>query len=219
MIAKQSKRIPSLRHHKPTGQALVELNGRRIYLGKYGLPETEQRYHRTVAEWLANGRQLPVAPAEITVSELAARYLEHAEAYYVKLDGRPTSAQHRIKMAIKALRKLYGRTPAAEFGPKALRAVRQIWIDRGLSRKTINDYTNEIKHLLKWAASRELIPGSVYHALTTVEGLRRGRSEARETEPVTGWSRLSVVIFEAKSDQIENNRILACAHTELHRPI
>ena len=30
----------------------------------------------------------------------------------------------------------------------------------------------------------ELVPGTVYHALQTVEGLRRGRSDARETEPV-----------------------------------
>ncbi len=38
--------------------------------------------------------------------------------------------------------------------------------------------------LFKWASSVELIAASVYHALATVTGLRRGRSAARETKPV-----------------------------------
>ena len=53
--AKKTPHHPKLRHHKPTGQALVELCGRRFYLGRYGKPETEERYHRLVAEWLATG--------------------------------------------------------------------------------------------------------------------------------------------------------------------
>lgn len=39
------------RHHKATGQGLVELNGRRIYLGRYDLPATAEKYRRLVAEW------------------------------------------------------------------------------------------------------------------------------------------------------------------------
>ena len=38
--------------------------------------------------------------------------------------------------------------------------------------------------MFKWAASHELIPASVHHGLATVEGLRKGRSPARETDPV-----------------------------------
>ena len=38
--------------------------------------------------------------------------------------------------------------------------------------------------MFKWATSHELIPGSVHHALVTVEGLRKGRSAAVETGPV-----------------------------------
>ena len=60
MSAKSSRRTPSFRHHKATGQGFVELNGRRIYLGRFDRPETRQRYHQLVAEWIANGRQLGV---------------------------------------------------------------------------------------------------------------------------------------------------------------
>ena len=47
----------------------------------------------------------------------------HAEAYYVK-DGRPTSEQSCIRGALRFVRRLYGHTPARDFTPAALKAVR-----------------------------------------------------------------------------------------------
>jgi integrase len=41
-----------------------------------------------------------------------------------------------------------------------------------------------MKRLFKWAVAEELVPESVYRALLTVEGLKAGRSEARETDRV-----------------------------------
>jgi integrase len=38
--------------------------------------------------------------------------------------------------------------------------------------------------MFKWAVGEELIPGSVHYALAAVSGLKKGRSQARETEPV-----------------------------------
>ena|GEM_PF-4833356 len=55
--SRRSNRIPTLRHHKASGQGFVELNGKRHYLGVFGLPETKERYARTLAEWLAHGRR------------------------------------------------------------------------------------------------------------------------------------------------------------------
>lgn len=46
--------------------------------------------------------------------------------------------------------------------------------------------------MLKWAAENELVSASVYHKLTTVSGLKRGRSEARETAPVLPVARAVV---------------------------
>ena len=45
------KQTPSLRLHKASRQGFVELNGRRVYLGRHDLPETRQRYHQVLAEW------------------------------------------------------------------------------------------------------------------------------------------------------------------------
>ena len=38
--------------------------------------------------------------------------------------------------------------------------------------------------MFKWAASEELVPSAVFHSLQTVAGLKRGRTDAQETEPV-----------------------------------
>ena len=57
-------------------------------------------------------------------------YWKHVEGYYRK-DGEPSSEVHNIKLAIRPLLKLYGHTPARDFGPLALKAVRQDWVDAG----------------------------------------------------------------------------------------
>ena len=52
------------------------------------------------------------------------------------------------------------------------------------ARRYVNSQVGRIRHVFKWAASHERVPVSVYQSLCTVEPLRRGRSAARETEPV-----------------------------------
>ena len=42
--------IPKYRRHKGTGQSFVQVNGKRHYLGKFGTPESKQRYSRFIAE-------------------------------------------------------------------------------------------------------------------------------------------------------------------------
>ena len=53
--SKQNRRVPSLRLHKASGQNYVVLSGKAVYCGKPGDPATEQRYHKAVAAWLAQG--------------------------------------------------------------------------------------------------------------------------------------------------------------------
>ncbi|MBN2024517.1 MAG: hypothetical protein JW809_17185, partial [Pirellulales bacterium] len=52
-------RVPSYRRHKPSGQAVVTLAGRDIYLGKWNTRASRAEYDRLVGEWLAGGRCLP----------------------------------------------------------------------------------------------------------------------------------------------------------------
>lgn len=184
MSRKNPTPTPSFRHHKASGQGFVELSKRRVYLGVYGRPETEERYHQTIAEWVANGRELVVAPDEITIVEMVARFWAYAKRYYRSADGKPSPEIDNMRIALRPLTALYGRTTVVTFGPRKMKAVRQKMIDSGNCRGYINKNVFRIRSVFKWAVGEELIPVTVYQALTAVAGLKRGRSEARETDPV-----------------------------------
>src|SRR5262245_38049462 len=93
-VSARSARTPSYRLHRPTGQAVVTIDGRDLYLGKHGTAESRAEYDRLIAEWLSNGRRLPVggeaAPADLNVDEVILAYLDWADGYYRK-NGEPTT--------------------------------------------------------------------------------------------------------------------------------
>ena len=49
-------KVPTYRLHRTSGQALVCLDGRRIYLGKWNTAKSRAKYRRVIAEWLATGK-------------------------------------------------------------------------------------------------------------------------------------------------------------------
>lgn len=184
MLDKQSTtRVPSYRQHKPSNQAVVPLNGRDVHLGKWRSQASKDEYQRVVGEWLANGRSLPEENGSLTVAQVARRFWEFAKTYYRK-NGRATSELDEYRLTIRQLRQLYGSTSAREFGPLKSKTVREAKIDSGLSRGVVNHRMSRLRRIFKWAASEELVPPSVFHGLSSVEGLRKGRTTAREPEPV-----------------------------------
>lgn len=173
-------RIPSYRLHKASGQAVVTLNSKDIYLGTYNSNSSRDMYDRVIAEWLASGRTSKRADhGEITVDELVVLYWEHSEVYYEQ------QSLYSLIQALRGFRRLYGDTDACEIGPLALKAFRQVEIDRGLSRSTINKYVGWIKSMIRWAVEEELLPPDRLQAASAVRGLRAGRSNARETPAVS----------------------------------
>ena len=185
----RSQRPPSYRRHKARNSAVVTIDGRNHYLGPFGSPESHEKYARLIAEWrLRPGtccrRPAPGGPTRrSSVNELILAYFRHAQAYYVK-DGRPTSEQDNIRQALRFLRQSFGTTPAREFGPLALKVVRQSMIEAGRSRRLINKDVHRIRGMFRWAAGEELYPGESLAALAAVAGLEKGRSEARERPPI-----------------------------------
>jgi hypothetical protein len=102
-------RIPGYRNHKASGQAVVTLNGRDVYLGPYGSPASHEAYRLEIRNWLSavEGPALQSRPAEhvneapqaITTVEVIAAYLRFAKTYYRK-NGKPTN---EVRMIIAAL--------------------------------------------------------------------------------------------------------------------
>lgn len=202
-------KTPSYRKRAGYEQALVTLTDsvtkkrRDYWLGPHGSNESREMYHRIIAEWEANGRRLPrmetVAEPEvdgcvdesggILMVTLLADFFNWAKVHYDPGELRSCS----IVMAL--MRRYFGRTPAAKFGPKKLRLLRDEMI-RGdttckpprkpWSRKYINQQVQRIRRIIKWAVSHELIGAEVHQALCTVEPLKRGRSAAKENPKITG---------------------------------
>ena len=190
-------RIPAYRLHKPSGLAVVRLNGRDVYLGPHGSAESHTAYRKAVAEWLAcplksaaagsrKPRQLfssGSSPTLLTVNELVLAYLDFSKTYYVR-DGVPTREIVNIKYAVRLLVELYGGSGVSDFGPLWLKAVRQMMIEQDWCRGIVNARVNLIRRVFKWGVENELVPPSVFHGLQAVAGLKRGRCSVRDSEPV-----------------------------------
>jgi integrase len=179
-----SSRLPKYRKHRASGQAIVTLSGLDHYLGPHGTNTSKLEYDRLIAEWLQNGRHLRAREDQsLTVIEVIAAYFRYARSYYRK-EGVLTSEYVGVKYSVRELKELYGHRPVEEFGPLSLQTVRQRMIDNGYSRGVVNQSVGRIKRMFKWAAAEELISARVPQSLATVAGLRRGRTDARESKPV-----------------------------------
>jgi len=185
IVAPQGVRVPGYRRHKASGQGIVTLSGKDFYLRPHGSPESYERYRELAGRWLAQGRRPLGQPegAPRTVAEVLLAFVEDAE---VRFSGRRGEKQliHRVKTAVRGVRMLYGTTPAGEFGPRALLAVRRTWVEHGYCRTVVNDLVKVVRQAWKYAARHELISASSWHALLTVDPLKRGESTAQEPRKI-----------------------------------
>jgi integrase len=186
-------RLPKYHHYKPKGLAVVRIDGRDIYLGKYGSPESREKYLRIISEWNLSGAvpgpemaPTPSDPAHtpLTVSELILMFWKQGETYYRRADGTPTGELDNYRLALRPLKALFGGTTARDFGPMSLKLVRQSMIDSGLSRGVVNRRIQRIVRLFAFGVENEVLPKDAHHALKAVKALGKGRSGARETEPI-----------------------------------
>ena len=185
---KKPVRVPKLSRHPKTNQAYVTWKKKRHYLGVWGKAETEERYRRFVADLVTSPSITEPAktltPAHQTeIVELCAAFLQHAQTWYVK-NGKPTAQLGHVKQHIRILRDLFGSTPVADFGPLALQTIQKHLVANSYTRPGLNSRVQGIRRIFKWGVSQELVPPSVYQALSCVSGLRKGRTTAPETQPI-----------------------------------
>src|SRR6476469_39312 len=93
-------RLPKYRHCRPKDLAVVRIDGKDHYLGRYGSEESREKYRRLLAGWLAGlprdkaGRREDRG-ADLSVAELILAYVRFADDYYRK-GGRPTKEPANI---------------------------------------------------------------------------------------------------------------------------
>jgi integrase len=77
-----------------------------------------------------------------------------------------------------------GAMPAGEFGPRALKDIRQAMVDAGWYRSSVNDGVAIVVRAFKEAVASEIVSAEAVVALQCVKSLKRGELGVREGEPV-----------------------------------
>src|SRR5262245_9091562 len=129
--------IPTYRLHKPTGQAVVTLctdEGRKdVYLGDYNSEKAKAECVRILGEMRAATpatvfQRLASARVDVkrpSVNEILLAFLRFTDGHYRATDGSETRELSAYRQCCRVVREMYGHKQADEFGPVALKAVRQ----------------------------------------------------------------------------------------------
>jgi len=156
--------------------AVVYANGQKYRLGKWNkdtdIP-TESAltaYGRFIAEWIvapySAGKHRNV---EVTINELVKAFLNEKKAYIAPSD------YWSYTIALTTILQLYDGIPTDSFTPKSLKAVRQVFVERGYSRNYCNKLTSMIKTAFKWGVGEELVQEATHRSLLCVTQLEAGR--------------------------------------------
>lgn len=187
------KPTPSYLFHKQSGRARAVWTDRTgvrhqtLLPGKYESSESLDAFAKLQAEVVSSAvvaLDRPASPQGLTVNEVLLAFMGHALQHYQREDGEPSDELRHLKTVCRYVRELYGSTLAIDFGPKALKAVRERFVGQDWCRKTVNARVERVRRVFKWAVAEELVPPSVYQALAAVQGLQRGRTRSRESLPV-----------------------------------
>jgi len=189
MAKTRSLRLPSYRLHKPSGQARVRWMGKELWFGPYDAPESRQRFaeflKKVVSGTLLNVDLMPRRAAKvfqpttagISVNELCVAFLRHAQQHYRKGDEL-TDEYDCFVSAIAPLKELFGMLPVEQFGPCALKAVRQKMVEKGWCRRYVNRSVTRIRQIFKFGVENEFVEPAVLQKLQAVAPLLAGRTEA-----------------------------------------
>jgi integrase len=181
--------IPNRLLHRPSGRDRIVWQGRSIYLGRHGSPESEAAYRKIVKSILETGSPYP--PQSPTVATMTARYV----VIYRQTSPETSREWQAVERAVKLFNDQVGTMPADTITPAVLIRVREAWIDSGLSVRTINRYHNMILSAFRWAVQADMIPANVWQSLQSVGKLKPMRSRAKEprtVEPVA-WSDVEAI--------------------------
>lgn len=194
-------RIPKYRRHKASGRAVLQYKPfwgeQRFYLpGAFNSTESLDAYEQWRTKIVEDIRKrtaetksaAPRRPhGRSTVNELLYAFLDYSETHH----GADGKKEHRhLCAAARPLKSAHGQTHLCDFGPLALKHVRQAMIDLGWSRQHTNRQVGRVRRIFRWAVENEWCDASVLAALQVVGGLRKGKTKAREAPPVTAvaWS-------------------------------
>ncbi|MDD3587048.1 MAG: tyrosine-type recombinase/integrase [Thermoguttaceae bacterium] len=187
-MPKLHNRPPKLCLKKSNQTGFVNVDGRQIYMGKWG-SEADAKYRAFIAEWAScnvPACRSQTSSQKITLAELFSAYVLH-----------PQNAEHlneadmlRAKLVIRTILSIYPTTFVDDFGPLQLEAVRDYFFREGYtrgnkrgkySRGYLNKLVNAIRSIFAWGVSRLLVKRDTYETLKYLKPLLEGHCSAPET--------------------------------------
>ena len=141
-------------------------------------------------------------PQDTRLVTLVQAYHAYNLTYFCDAHGRVTKEPKKIKYALDFLinfveetlnaqghcqRVPYATLLAEDFDVGKLYLLQQAMIAKGLTRNLINKRITMIRRMFKWAAGPQggqRIPAGIYHSLLTLDGLRKGRCQAKESRQI-----------------------------------
>jgi integrase len=203
----------SYRLHRGSGQAVVTLKGKTYYLGRFGSPESQEKFHRLMAESLVSPT-FGIKKNELTVAQLVVAYLEYASKYY------KTHEKVNLHYALNPLVELYPSLPIQQFGVIEFKVVREWWIKKNCCRQYVNDQMNRVRRFAKWVVAEKKADPMFHYELKCVEPLRRGHCDAYEAEPVKPVSDTDIektlpFLPQVIADMVRLQRLIGCRPGEL----
>ena len=166
----KNRRIPAYVHHKPTGQARTRIAGKDHYLGKYGSPESHDKYDELIAQFI----DAEPGSAKTLNAVLAAWWKECKRRYAGRGKG-PYGNAVCWRPVIRLLRENHGHERAEDLGPVKLRKLLESEAEkRNWSLTYTRMALTRVKQIYEWAVSEELVSVTAHQRLTTLK-LRYGR--------------------------------------------
>ena len=153
------------------------------------------------------------------ITHLVARFWQHAQSHYVKY-GQPTGTHLNYRPVLRLLRAQCGDWLAKDFGPRALKALRDQLVEQGLSRRYINDNVDRIRSVFRFGVSEEIISATQLASLQSVSSVTAGQYESMERPPVTPVSKEQVAatlphLPPMLRDMVVIQRLCGCRPGEL----
>ncbi|MFK7768790.1 MAG: tyrosine-type recombinase/integrase [Mariniblastus sp.] len=214
----RGRAVPKYRLHKSTGKAVVTINGKDIYLGKYDTQESHQKYKQLIADhWAAPGTApKPTVPDDVdnvTVSRLAVEYAKHVKRKH----GDDSKEWKQVRLVLKSIRETYGHLPAAEFGPVRFENYRQSLIDRELTRQVITRKSNYVIKMFQQAVKFELIPVELWQRLLAVGPVEMKEKPKRKrgAVPLEIVKATQAELTQVLSDMVEVHRLIGARPSEV----
>jgi len=211
---KKQTKVPAMRLHKASNQAIFFANGRIHYLGKFGTDEANKRYHELLAKYLANPDTFGIEKARPSVAECVVAFLKHSATYYAD------SEYQNLRRAMEPLIELFPSVRMDEFGIPELKTVREWWRKRGAARTYVNRQSNRVLQLANWLAAEGMVNEMLHYRLKRLEPLKAGRCDLEETDPVLPVDDELVektlpFLTEVVADMIRLQRVLGCRPGEI----